>query len=105
MVAPRKIRRVMCTVIRVPANDSIDVLDDNRPSNRLPWSDPTIARLVAKLQDEVRFERRQAKLDWRTSNVAVADIDPPSPDSADPGSESTDNDWEGPENPRWSWPL
>jgi hypothetical protein len=101
MVAPRKIRRVVCTVIRVPANDPFDMFDDNRPSNRLPWSDPTIARLVANLQDEVRFERRQAKLDWRTSNAAVADIDPPSPESESP---VHDNDWEWHEDPRWSWP-
>jgi hypothetical protein len=59
MVAPRKTRRVVCTVIEVPANDTdVMLLDEltysERPSNRLPWSDPTIARLVANLQDEVR---------------------------------------------------
>jgi hypothetical protein len=97
MVAPRKTRRVVCTVIRVPANDLIDTLTDLRPSNRLPWTDPTIARLVTKLQDEVRYERREAKLACRTAHAPVADLDPPSP--------SSDNDWEWREEPRWSWPI
>lgn len=99
MVAPRKTRRVVCTVIHLPANDAMDTLDTltlERPSNRLPWSDPTIARLVANLQDEVRFERRQAKLEWRTSNSPVADLDPPTP--------ASDGDWEWREEPRWTWP-
>lgn len=58
MVAPRKIRRVFCTVVRVPNADESCMVSENRiqhrPSDRLPWSDPTIARLVANLQDEVR---------------------------------------------------
>lgn len=102
MVAPRKTRRVVCTVIRVPANDPIDTLingttlTEDRPSNRLPWSDPMIARLVANLQDEVRSERREAKLAWRTNQSPVADLDPPTP--------FTESEWEWHEEPRWTWP-
>lgn len=96
MVAPRKTRRVVCTVIQVPVNESFELETQERPSNRLPWSDPTIARLVANLQDEVRSERRQAKLSWRTSNAPVADLDPPTP--------MLDEDWDWREGPRWTWP-
>jgi hypothetical protein len=101
MVAPRKNRRVVCTVIRVPAHDALETLTNSRPSNRLPWSDPTIARLVANLQDEVRFERRQVKLAWLTNSAPVADLDPPRPDQSRP---SSDGDWEWREEPRWTWP-
>ncbi len=107
MVAAIKTRRVVCTVVHVPASNAMDTLTEvcpsnqDRPSNRLPWSDPTIARLVANLQDEVRFERRQAKLAWRTNCGPVADLDPPSPDQSRP---SSDGDWEWREEPRWTWP-
>jgi len=60
MVAPRKTRKVFCTIVRVQNQD----LDNGqpsrfstRPSRLLPWADPCIARLVRKLQDEVRDER------------------------------------------------
>ncbi|MDZ4658018.1 MAG: hypothetical protein SH868_10620 [Bythopirellula sp.] len=98
MVAFKKTRRVVCTVIHVPVNAAMemDTLTAERPSNRLPWSDPTIARLVANLQDEVRGERRQAKLAWRTNSAPVADLDPPTP--------ASDGDWEWREEPRWTWP-
>ena len=99
MVAPRKTRRVVCTVIHLPANDTMDTLDTLtalRPSNRLPWSDPMIARLVTNLQDEVRFERRQAKLELRTTSSPVADLDPPTP--------LGDADWEWRDEPRFTWP-
>lgn len=103
MVAPRKTRRVVCTVIEVPANDTdVMLLDEltytERPSNRLPWSDPAIARLVSNLQDEVRSERREMKLAWRALDAMVAELDPPS--VAD-NSDETSN-WR--EQPRWSWP-
>ena len=97
MVAPRKTRRVVCTMIRVPANDPIDRLTDDRPSNRLPWWDPTIARLVAQLQDEVRCERRQVKLACRTARALIADLDPPSP--------ASENEWDWRDEPRWTWPI
>jgi hypothetical protein len=104
MVAPRKTRRIVCTVIAVPANDTdVMLLDEltytERPSNRLPWSDPIIARLVSNLQDEVRSERRKTKLSWLTSGQMVADLDPPSPGMSD-----CDDQWEWREQPRWSWP-
>lgn len=96
MVAPRKTRRVVCTVIEVPAIDSLELEALERPSNRLPWSDPTIARLVANLQDEVRNERRQTKLAWRASLAPTADLDPPSP--------MLDDNSEWRDQPRWTWP-
>jgi hypothetical protein len=96
MVAPRKTRRVVCTVIEVPANAIFEFEAEERPSNRLPWSDPTIARLVANLQDEVRNERRQEKLSKRTKGVTLADLDPPSPLS--------DDEWDWRDQPRWTWP-
>lgn len=96
MVAPRKSQRIVCTVIRVPAYDAVDLLEIDRPSNRLPWTDPTIARLVANLQDEVRSERREAKMAWRAAMQEVADLEPPSP--------ASDGDWEWHDEPRWTWP-
>jgi hypothetical protein len=96
MVAPRKTRRVVCTVIQIPANDTMEIDPTVRPSNRLPWTDPTIARLVTRLQDEVRFERRQVKLAGRTNRAPVADLDPPSP--------TLDDDWDWRDEPRWNWP-
>ena len=116
MVAPRKTRRVVCTVIEVPVNnwnsadesnmmllDELEYCGDvtTRPSNRLPWSDPTIAQLVANLQDEVRFERRQTKLAQRITSMPVADLDPPSPFQ---GAPATESEWEWREQPRWTWP-
>jgi hypothetical protein len=103
MVAPRKTRRVVCTVIEVPANDmDVMLLDEltysERPSNRLPWSDPTIARLVSNLQDEVRSERREMKLAWRALDQMVAELDPPNV------SDDNDEPWNWREQPRWSWP-
>lgn len=96
MVAPRKTRRVVCTVIRMPAADTLELEAQDRPSNRLPWEDPVIARLVANLQDEIRLERRHAKQIQRTTGNLAADLDPPSPLLED------DGDWRY--QPRWSWP-
>jgi hypothetical protein len=108
MVAPRKTRRVVCTVIEVPVSGTDRLLDDillneleyiDRPSNRLPWSDPTIAQLVSNLQDEVRFERRSAKLAERVTSSPVADLDPPSPYQG-----NNESEWEWRDQPRWTWP-
>lgn len=62
MNTPRTIRTI---VISVPA-DNIDAHPSSqtasksrfRPSDLLPWSDPYIASLVRKLQDEVRQEQQ-----------------------------------------------
>ncbi len=62
MNKPRTIRTV---VISVPADD-VDTHPANRlasssrfrPSDLLPWSDPYIASLVRKLQQEVREEQQ-----------------------------------------------
>jgi hypothetical protein len=61
---PRTIRTV---VISVPVED-VDTHPSNRlarssrfrPSDLLPWSDPYIASLVRKLQQEVRDEQQPA---------------------------------------------
>ena len=97
MVAPRKTRRIVCTVVRVPVCNLAESSVEGRPSDRLPWYDPTIARLVASLQDEVRYERRMAKLSSRISAVPTADLDPPGP--------QTDDDWNVCDEPRWTWPY
>jgi hypothetical protein len=87
---------VVCTVIEVPVNESFQLAIEERPSNRLPWSDPTIAQLVANLQDEVRNERRQVKLERRVNCAPVADLDPPAP--------MLDDEWDWRDQPRWTWP-
>jgi len=104
MVAPRQTRKVFCTVVRVPvADDSIMRANtqpfstdrfSTRPSDLLPWADPYIARIVSKLQDEVRDERSQSRLDLRPAEAMQAELEPPSP-----GSES---DWEWKEETRWT---
>lgn len=109
MVAPRRTKKIFCTVVRVPAaDDSIMRSSHNefsngpidnprfstRPSDLLPWADPYIARLVSKLQDEVRDERTQSRLDLRATGILQAELEPPSP--------LTDNDWESRDETRWS---
>ncbi len=69
MNTPRKIRTV---VVEVSTNN--DWLDRGRsrvrfkPSDLVPWSDPYIAGLVRKLQDEVRESQSritaEAELPW-----------------------------------------
>ncbi|WP_425395749.1 hypothetical protein [Aeoliella sp.] len=74
MNTPRRIRTV---VVEVPVDNdwlTSDRLATSRssrlkPSNLLPWSDPYIASLVHKLQDEVREETRvdvhsEAEMPW-----------------------------------------
>jgi len=58
MVTSQKTRRIICTVVelRQPTDSRTD-LRDVRPSDMLPWADPYIARLVNRLQEEVRSER------------------------------------------------
>lgn len=108
MVAPRKTRKIFCTVVRVPAADDSCMRASNprfdnepfsnqafsRPSDLLPWADPYIARLVTKLQDEVRDERTQARSASRLSRDCLAELEPPTP--------STDSDWDWSDESRWS---
>lgn len=104
MVAPRKTKKIFCTVIRVPAADDMCMTSNNprmtnpllakRPSDLLPWADPYIARLVTKLQDEVRDERTQTRVVSRIAGTCLAELEPPSP--------HTDNDWDWQDEPRWS---
>ena len=106
-MAPRKTKKIFCTVIRVPVADDSSMRANNprlsnprfsteptRPSDLLPWADPYIARLVSKLQDEVRDERTQSRVASRIAGACLAELEPPSP--------STDNDWEWQDEPRWS---
>jgi len=93
MVAPRKTRKVFCTIVRVPElGERTHRL--NRPSDLLPWADPYIARLVQNLQEEVRNERLTPRGNWRSTTPLRADLEPPSP--------ATDPDWQESEEPRWT---
>ena len=112
MVAPKKTRRLVCTVVRV-AEDAPQI-DSSRyirkPSTLVPWADPYIAGLVRRLQSEVRMERAEAAergeepatemfdnrgaIAWLAQS-AVADLDPPSP--------AIDEEFTWNEMPRWSF--
>ena len=118
MVAPRKSKKIFCTVIRVATADDSSMranekgpllrrhrnsrLDNesnrmpsaSRPSDLLPWADPYIARLVTKLQEEVRDERAQSQVVSRIAGACLAELEPPCP--------STENDWDWHDEPRWS---
>lgn len=79
MVAPRDSKNIHYTIVRVPtlAERTHDRL--SRPSDLLPWADPYIARLVQKLQAEVRSERITGGGDLNAVSALKADLDPPSP--------------------------
>ncbi len=68
MVASRKVRKVVCCVVRLPEHpesprchsrteEASPRLSSTRPSDLLPWADPYIAQLVRNLQNEIRQER------------------------------------------------
>ena len=90
MVAPRKTKKVFCTIVRVPANNDRITASPSRfstrPSDLLPWADPYIARLVRNLQEEVRSERR-------TASSIRADLEPPMPSAEPDGGWSEDTRW------------
>lgn len=95
MVAPRKTKKVFCTVVRVPVSEGMPHgRFSNRPSDLLPWADPYISRLVKDLQNEVRQERLQSRRALRSCNPLKSDLDPPSP--------CTESDWEWTEETRWT---
>ncbi len=95
MVAPRKTRRVVCTIVRVHEQEVASDRFRSRPSDLLPWADPYICQLVENLQREVREDRAQKD---RAMNQRIkrqnpmrstgprADLEPPSP--------LTEADWE-----------
>ncbi|MCA9260880.1 MAG: hypothetical protein KDA61_16815 [Planctomycetales bacterium] len=106
MVAPRQIRRVVCTIVRVsenPVNPSTARLADfsnpaRRPSELLPWADPYIAGLVTQLQREVRREQAtggvrrlsvERSAGWENANPRC-DLEPPLPAFDDDGDDLTD---------------
>ena len=59
MVAPQDGRRVHCFIVALPENPIASRLErgPRKPSQLLPWADPYIAKLVERLQTEVRSER------------------------------------------------
>ena len=68
MVAARKVRKIVCCLVRVPAHPeqprchslasgATPRHNQSRPSDLLPWADPYITQLVRNLQNEVRHER------------------------------------------------
>lgn len=117
MTSSRLPRRIVCTVVRIdgdrsvpttarfdlPAGDrfanptrlpnSSTMHRAPRPSQLLPWADPYIAKLVHRLQDEVRRERNQR---CRVVAAESAELEPPAPGDA------LDVDWEFGDDTRWS---
>ena len=102
MVAPRKFKKVFCTILEVPvADDSTMKTTDRfstRPSELLPWADPYIARLVTNLQNEVRSQRGQrprhtSRLEMSEVRFLEAELEPPT-------TTSTDLDWDWREDTR-----
>lgn len=82
MVAPRKVRKIVCTVIRVSENREANYPKkrfSTRPSDLLPWADPYISQLVQNLQKEVRQERAQANHSPAVAVGPIAEMEPPCP--------------------------
>ena len=87
MVAPRKFRKIVCTVVRVQENTEANIPQHcigaqrlaTRPSDLLPWADPYIAKLVRNLQMEVRQELTQASQPSIENVNQVAEMEPPCP--------------------------
>ncbi|MCH2113903.1 MAG: hypothetical protein MK171_03175 [Pirellulales bacterium] len=99
MVAPRRMKKVFCTVVRVPVADNTTMSTrqrfSTRPSELVPWADPYIAQLVSKLQREVRSERLRYASTERGASAPHYELEPPCP-TAD------DSKWEWHEQPRWT---
>lgn len=99
MVAPRRTKKVFCTVVRVPVADNTTMRTQQRfstrPSDLIPWADPYIAKLVKNLQSEIRSERTQLAETNSSKGVLSMDLDPP-PFVAEP-------EWDWSEEPRWSY--
>jgi len=98
MIAPKKTRRLVCTLVRVAEEpqESFAGLAP-RPSALLPWADPYIAGLVRRLQSEVRMERAAFAESWpdrRRSRQIAGDLEPPNP--------FVDGDWDWCDEPRWT---
>lgn len=98
MVAPLRRKRVICTVVRVPATENTRMSTQQRfstrPSDLIPWADPYIAQLVTKLQKEVRSERVSLSDTRQGASALAADLEPPSPGTEFEG------DWR--DEPRWT---
>ncbi len=95
MVAPRKTRKIVCTIVRVPVSEEALPSRISRPSDLLPWADPYIARLVHNLQDEVRHEQAASGNRWNAISPLQGDLEPPSP--------CPEPDWEWKDEPRWTY--
>jgi len=99
MVAPRRTKKVFCTIVRVPATENTRMSTpqrfSTRPSELVPWADPYIAQLVIKLQHEVRSERVSYFALQRGIGRLEADLEPPCPTGYD-------SQWEWHDRPRWT---
>ena len=94
MVASRQPKKVICTIVRVPALAERTRDRLGRPSELLPWADPYIAQLVHNLQEEVRGERFSPRNPWKPASSPRAELEPPCP--------APDPDWEWAEEPRFT---
>lgn len=118
MVAPRRTKKVICTVVRVSVDgENVRQCLSNRlsgrfstsfssqprfstkPSDLLPWADPYISRLVTNLQSEVRLERELQQISRQSGRSATMDLDPPNP-CTEP---YTDVEREEVDLPRWDF--
>ncbi len=98
MVAPRRTKKVFCTVVRVPVTEKTCMHNTSRfstrPSDLVPWADPYIAQLVTKLQHEVRSERLRVSTAPERARNLQAELDPPTPNTSVA-------DWDWPAESRW----
>jgi len=121
MVAPKKTRRVVCTVIRLPeepmsatnrlseqtlSNDTYSSSGSLRPSQLLPWADPMISKLVNRLQNEVRAERSSGGKTLKFLKPEMVEtLASTTTSELEPATPSLDTDYEGFEPgfdlPRW----
>lgn len=102
MVASRKVRKIVCCVVRVPerpeqptrhslASGTPAHVNQTRPSDLLPWADPYITQLVRNLQHEVRHERSQ---NHRQTVMATSSSAAPSMDQLKRSSPQRKSGWQ-----------
>ena len=85
MVAPRSSRRIHCEIVALadcPVTNRLATSSSRKPSQLLPWADPYIARLVERLQAEVRADqvrdRRHNPMSGRPRPAVLAmEAEPP----------------------------
>ena len=74
MVASQDGPRVHCFIVALPENPIASRLErvPRKPSQLLPWADPYIAKLVERLQTEVRTEQMAKRTAPTTRDFAGA---------------------------------